>query len=84
MAHEEIYESYYVPHNSRLPIFASLGIFLTVFGIGNILNSVKAGLDSDFGTIVFFAMGQIPMYTLPAVLLPLYRRLMPSNDNGGQ
>ena len=60
MASEEIYESYYVPHNSKLPIFASLGIFLTVFGIGNILNDAKAGLDSDFGTIVFL-LGSLVM-----------------------
>ena len=26
-AYEE-YEEYYVPHNSKLPIFASLGLFL--------------------------------------------------------
>lgn len=27
--------SYYVPEQSRLPLFASLGLFLTVFGAGN-------------------------------------------------
>jgi len=64
MASEEIYESYYVPHNSKLPIFASLGIFLTVFGIGNILNDAKAGLDSDFGTIVFLLGGLVMGGTL--------------------
>ncbi len=31
---------------------------------------------ADFDVVVFFAMGQIPMYTLPALLLPLYRRLL--------
>jgi len=64
MASEEIYESYYVPHNSKLPIFASLGIFLTVFGIGNILNDLKAGVDSDFGTIVFLLGGLVMGGTL--------------------
>ena len=64
MASDEIYESYYVPHNSKLPIFASLGIFLTVFGIGNILNDAKAGLDSDFGTIVFLLGGLVMGGTL--------------------
>jgi BASS family bile acid:Na+ symporter len=31
----------------------------------------KAGLD----VLVFFALSQIPMYTLPALLKPLYARL---------
>lgn len=31
---------------------------------------------ADFDVVVFFAIGQIPMYTLPALLLPLYRRLL--------
>ncbi len=30
--------TYYVPEQSRLPIFASLGLFLTVFGAGNWIN----------------------------------------------
>ena len=35
MSTQEAYEEYYVPHNSKLPIFASLGIFLTLFGMGS-------------------------------------------------
>ena len=31
---------------------------------------------ADFDLIVFFAMGQIPMYMLPALLRPIYRRLL--------
>jgi BASS family bile acid:Na+ symporter len=31
---------------------------------------------ADFDVVVFFALGQIPMYTLPALLLPVYRRLL--------
>jgi cytochrome c oxidase subunit 3 len=30
--------TYYVPEQSRLPIFASIGLFLTVFGAGNWIN----------------------------------------------
>ncbi len=52
MASEETYESYFVPHNSHLPIMASIGIFLTVFGLGNVLNELKTASDSLFGTIV--------------------------------
>jgi BASS family bile acid:Na+ symporter len=31
---------------------------------------------ADFDVIVFFAMAQIPMYMLPALLRPIYRRLL--------
>ena len=32
--------------------------------------------DSDYEVVLFFALAQIPMYTLPALVLPLYRRLL--------
>lgn len=64
MTSEDTYESYYVPHNSAYPIFASLGIFLTVFGAGNLLNELKAGADSSFGTIVFVIGGLVLSVTL--------------------
>lgn len=31
---------------------------------------------ADFDVIVFFAMAQLPMYMLPALLTPIYRRLL--------
>ena len=64
MASEETYESYYVPHNSHLPIMASIGIFLTVLGMGNMLNELKAASDSSFGTIVFLMGGLVLGFTL--------------------
>lgn len=38
---------YYVPEQSKLPFFASIGLFLTVFGLANWLN------QSDNGTTIF-------------------------------
>lgn len=35
--------SYYVPEQSRLPLFMALGMFLTVFGLGSWMNSVPNG-----------------------------------------
>ena len=64
MASEETYESYYVPHNSHFPIFASIGIFLTVFGLGNMLNEMTAGSDSSFGEMVFFIGGLVMAVTM--------------------
>lgn len=39
----ENYQTYYVPETSKLPIFASVGLFLTVFGLANILNQNSGG-----------------------------------------
>ena len=52
MSSQEAYEEYYVPHNSKLPIFASLGIFMTLVGMGNMFNETKAGVESLFGEMV--------------------------------
>jgi len=64
MSTQDAYEEYYVPHNSKLPIFASLGIFLTLFGMGNMFNELKAGVDSSFGEMVFLLGGFTMGFTL--------------------
>ncbi len=58
------YQPYYVPHNSRLPIFASLGIFLTVFGIGHILNAMTAGTSGSLGVTILLIGGLVMGFTL--------------------
>lgn len=47
--------NYYVPEQSRLPIFASLGLFLTVFGAGSALNGSESGTTILFIGFLFFA-----------------------------
>ena len=64
MSSDTTYETYYVPHNSALPFFASLGIFLTVFGAGNIMNEMSSGTESSFGEIVFMMGGLVMAATL--------------------
>ncbi len=62
-----------------------------IFGPTGISRALTLGLASgnrnmglvladkaDFDVVVFFAVGQLPMYILPALLRPLYRRLMRS------
>ena len=44
--------SYYVPEQSKLPIFASFGLFLTVFGLANWMNEITAGEDGK-GALLF-------------------------------
>lgn len=43
MASESSHSVYYVPEQSKFPIIASIGLFLTVFGLGNVLNDISAG-----------------------------------------
>jgi BASS family bile acid:Na+ symporter len=40
---------------------------------------VALGRDASFDVIVFFAMAQLPMYMLPGLLTPLYRKLAASD-----
>jgi BASS family bile acid:Na+ symporter len=42
--------------------------------MGLLLAAVPA--SADFDVVLFFAVAQLPMYMLPALLLPLYRRLL--------
>ena len=39
----EGYETYYVPEQSAFPILATIGLFLTVFGLGTLFNQISAG-----------------------------------------
>ncbi len=64
MSTQDAYEEYYVPHNSKLPIFASLGIFLTLVGMGTMFNESKADVDSIFGEMVFTTGGLVMAATL--------------------
>lgn len=49
------HEDYYVPEQSKLPIFASIGLFLTVFGAGKTLNGDSNGMMILFGGGLLFA-----------------------------
>lgn len=43
-------DTYYVPEQTRLPFFASIGLALTVFGLGNVLNDIKASESTTSST----------------------------------
>ncbi|MGM0632152.1 MAG: cytochrome c oxidase subunit 3 [Pseudomonadota bacterium] len=50
MASESAHETYYVPEQTKYPFFASIGLFLFVFGMGTLLNSISAGESAATGT----------------------------------
>ncbi len=52
----------------------TLGLLSGNCNMGILLAAFPAG--TDFQVVLYFAVAQLPMYMLPAVMLPLYRRLM--------
>lgn len=73
----EQHENYYVPEQSKLPIFASLGIFLTVFGLGSWLNEISAQRDGS-GAMIFL----IGFVLLAVVLFIWFSTVIDENLRG--
>jgi len=74
---EQQHETYYVPEQSKLPILASLGLFLTVFGLANWLNDITASKDGN-GALIF-VLGFI---LLSAVLFNWFATAIDENIKG--
>ena len=49
------HEQYYVPEQSKWPIIASIGLLVTVVGLGNWFNDLKAARTGSVGPLIFFA-----------------------------
>jgi BASS family bile acid:Na+ symporter len=60
---------------SRLGMRRALTLGLMTGNCNMGLVMVALGRDASFEVIVFFAMAQLPMYMLPGLLTPLYRKL---------
>jgi len=56
--------TYYVPAQSRWPIIATVGLFLTLVGAGSVMNAGKAGESAFFPWLMFFAGALIMAYML--------------------
>ncbi len=55
------------------PAAATLGLAAGNCNMGLVM--VALGDKAEFDMVVFFAMGQLPMYMLPGLLYPVYKRL---------
>ena len=64
MASENSHSVYYVPEQTKFPFFASVGLFFTVFGLGNVLNDIAAGASVTGST--WIALGG---FTLLSIIL---------------
>lgn len=51
------HEHYYVPAQSKWPIIASIGLLVTVFGLGTWFNDLTAGHKESHGPWIFFVGG---------------------------
>ncbi|WP_242108812.1 cytochrome c oxidase subunit 3 [Luteimonas aquatica] len=48
---------YYVPHGSRWPVFASVALFITMFGLASWMNEASYGKSTFFvGTVILLAI----------------------------
>jgi len=61
---------------SRLGMRSAITVGLMTGNCNMGLVMVALADKAEFDVIVFFAMAQIPMYMLPALLQPIYRRLL--------
>lgn len=53
---EQQHETYYVPEQSKFPLFASLGLFLTVFGLASWFNEMTYDKDGSGMTVFFLGL----------------------------
>ncbi len=56
--------SYYVPSQSRWPIVASVGLFLTFVGAGSVMNASSAGESTGLSWLMFFSGALLMAYML--------------------
>ena len=56
--------SYYVPAQSKWPIIASIGLFLTLLGAGMMMNDMSAGVKDSSAHYVFYAGGLLMAWML--------------------
>ncbi|HBX56793.1 cytochrome c oxidase subunit 3 [Pseudomonas sp. UBA2684] len=58
------HEQYYVPAQSKWPIIATLGMLLSVYGVGTWFNDIKADRPDSNGPLIFFVGGLFLAYML--------------------
>ena len=58
------HDRYYVPPQSKWPIIATVGLLVTVYGLGTWFNDLKAARPESHGPLIFFIGGLIVAYML--------------------
>ncbi|MFH6568978.1 MULTISPECIES: cytochrome c oxidase subunit 3 [Pseudomonas] len=58
------HDQYYVPAQSKWPIIASVGLLVTVYGLGTWFNDLKAARPESHGPLIFFIGALIVAYMM--------------------
>ena len=58
------HDQYYVPAQSKWPIIATVGLLVTVYGLGTWFNDLKAARPESHGPLIFFVGGLIVAYMM--------------------
>ena len=64
MSSPDVHENYYVPSQSKWPIIATLGMLISVYGVGTWFNDMKADRADSNGPLIFFIGGLFLAYML--------------------
>ncbi len=58
------HQQYYVPEQSKWPIVATVALLITVYGLGDWFNDLKAGRDGSNGPWIFFVGALLIAYMM--------------------
>ncbi|KOX62799.1 MFS transporter, partial [Pseudomonas psychrophila] len=58
------HDQYYVPAQSKWPIIATIGLLVTVYGLGTWFNDLKAVRPESHGPLIFFVGALIVAYMM--------------------
>jgi len=72
------YQTYYVPENSRLPIFMAIGLAVTVIGAGTMMNDMTAGVEDSSAHWVMFT----GFIIIAATLYTWFAKVIAENHGG--
>lgn len=78
MSSDSSYQSYYVPEQSKLPIAMAIGLAVTVFGAGSMINDMSAG-KADSMTHWIFYLGAL---IIAATMFTWFSKVIKENHAG--
>ncbi len=78
MASTGSHETYYVPEQTRLPFFASIGLVMMVYGLGSTLNNLKSAESASLSTWISL----IGFVLLSAIIFQWFSTVIRENHAG--
>lgn len=78
MSADNSYQTYYVPEQSKLPISMALGLGITVFGAGSMINDMSAGRQDSLSHWIFY-LGAL---VIAATMFTWFSKVIRENHEG--